>query len=298
MAHTWVTQAPLVVKTALNLFQRSIVLPALVYRDAEADFSGKTGTVVNIKRPALKATTTNVGMDASVRSVTGTSLTQTTFPLTIDEYPLNAVDLSDEELTFSVEDFSAEVLAPQIRGIVEYIEDALATHMVSATNAGQLTLAADGSDFLAKVTNARKLLNNANVPQEGRVLVMGADVEELALNLAILTEADKSGSTGALRDAIIGRLRGFNVVFSNALPADVAIAMHPTAFSLVTRAPSVPQGVPYGASLSGEGGFALRHIQDYDSVKLVNRSVVGTYMGIDSILDGGAMKRAVQLDIT
>lgn len=297
MAHTWVTQAPLVIKTALNLFQRSIVLPGLVYRDAEADFGGKTGTVVNIKRPALKATTTNVGLDASVRTVTATSLTQTTFPLTIDEYPLNAVDLSDEELTFSVEDFAADVLVPQVRGVVEYIEDALSTHMVSATNAGQLALAADGSDALAKITAARKFLNNGNVPQDGRVLVVGADVEELLLNLAILTEVDRSGSDGALRDATIGRLRGFDVVTTNALPVDVAIAMHPTAFALVSRAPAVPQGVPYGASLASES-FALRHIQDYDSVKLVNRSVVGTYMGIDSILDGGTMKRAIQLDIT
>lgn len=296
MAHTWITQAPLVVKTALEMFNRQNVLAGLVYRDAESDFSGKRGTVVNVKRPAEAVETVNVGMDASTRNVTASDLVETTFPLTITDYPTNAVDLSDEELTFTVENFASQVLAPQVKGVSNYIETKLANHMVTATNAGQLSLATDGSDALAKITAARKFLNNSDVPDDNRFLLVGADVEELLLNLAILTEADKSGSTGALREAIIGRLRGFNVVLVKNLPPDVAIAMHPTAFSLVTRAPAVPQGVPYGASVS-EDGISMRHIQDYDPSSLVNRSVVGTYVGVDSILDGGTMKRAIQLDI-
>ncbi len=296
MANTWITQAPLVVKTALESFTRLAVLPNLVYRDAEADFAGKTGLVVNVKRPTVDVPTNDFTMSAATRVITVQNVTETSFALTIDTNRGSAVDLSDEELTFTVEDFTRQVLLPQVRGLVKAVSADLSAHMVTATNAGQLTLAADGSDFLAKVTAARKFLNNNDVPDDGRVLLVGSDVEEMALNLAILTEADKSGSTGALRDATIGRLRGFNVVLSKDIPADVAIAMHRTAFSLVTRAPAVPDGVVYGASLA-QDGIAMRHIKDYDSAALVNRSIVNTYYGIDSILDGGTMKRAIQLDI-
>lgn len=297
MAHTWITQAPLVTKTALETFTHLAVLPQLVYRDAEADFAGKAGTVVNVKRPTPDVPTNDFTMSASTRVITAQNVTESSFALTIDTNRGSAVDLSDEELTFTVEDFTRQVLLPQVRGLVKAISADLATHMVTATNAGQLTLATDGSDFLAKVTAARKFLNNNDVPDDDRVLLVGADVEELALNLSILTEVDKSGSPEALRNATIGRLRGFNVVLSKDLPADVAIAMHRTAFSLVTRAPAVPDGVVYGASLASDS-IAMRHMKDYDSAALVNRSILNTYYGIDSILDGGTMKRAIQLDIT
>jgi hypothetical protein len=303
MTHHFEKNAPLIVKTALGLLQQENILASLVYKDFNTDFAGKQGSTVNVKRPAhLEAT--DIGFRNPNRQVTGSDLVESTFAVVLDEYPVQAVDLSDEEMTLDVEDFGAQVLAPQSSAMSEYLEARLAQRMQADTVTGAVGAKTDGSDLLAKITNIRRKLNDFNVPRTNRTLLVGSAVEEALLNLAILTEADKSGTTEALREAILGRLRGFTVVGSNSIDDDVAIAFHPTAFALVTRAPSVPDGVAFGAAASHDG-LAMRWIKDYDSSKLSDRSILSTFMGINSILDpvditvpGGAqsMQRAIRLN--
>src|SRR5690606_38215245 len=102
---------------------------------------------------------------------------------------------------------------------------------------------------LETITRARRLLNDANVPMDGRTILMGSGVEEAILNnIDILNKANESGTDSALRDATIGRLRGFNLVTSNAIDPDKAYAFHRTAFVLSLQAPMVPSGASWGAS--------------------------------------------------
>ncbi len=305
MAHTFEKNAPLITKAALGLLREEIVLPGLVYRDAESDFGGKQGDTVNVKRPSV-LTAVDFGFRNSARNVTGSELTESSFPVKLDKYPGSAVDLSDEELTLDVEDFGVQVLSPQVRAVADWIEAALASAMQTETVTGALPAESDGSDLLAVITSARTALNAASVPRANRILLVGSLVEEALLNLAILTEADKSGTTEALREAILGRLRGFTVVGHNGIDEDVAIAFHPTSFALVTRAPVVPDGASFGASQSF-AGISMRWIKDYDASKLSDRSVLGTFMGITAVKDPvditdpagtQSMQRAVRIDMT
>ncbi|MGI5245423.1 P22 phage major capsid protein family protein [Dactylosporangium sp. CA-139066] len=304
MAHDLKKNAPLIIKAALGLLEEELTLGQLVYRDFDSDFAGKQGDTVNVKRPA-RLTAEDIGFRSSNRQVTGQDLVESTFPVKLREYPVNAVDLSDEEMTLDVENFGSQVLQPQVEAIARYIEARLAFEMQANTVTGALGAKTDGSDLLAKITRARKLLNDRNVSRGGRILLVGSAVEEALLNLAILTEADKSGTTEALREAILGRLRGFTVVGSNQIDEDVAIAYHPTAFALITRAPVIPDGASFGAATS-YGGYAMRWIKDYDASRLSDRSVLGTFMGIEPIkdpvdladIDGAqSMQRAVRIDL-
>jgi hypothetical protein len=59
-------------------------------------------------------------------------------------------------------------------------------------------------------TSARKILNKNKAPTMPRNAVWDPDAEAKFLELDAFSDADKSGSTQALRDGAIGRLYGFN----------------------------------------------------------------------------------------
>lgn len=282
MAHTFIQDVPTVVKTALGLFEDQQSLAAMVYRDADADFAGKRGSTINVKRPSILEAY-DIGFRVADRQVVDQELEESEFPLSLDQYPISAVALTDEEMTLDVIDFGVQVLKPQVDAVTRYVNRALANEMVQSTTDAGTAIAASTSNILSKVTSAGTFLNSHDVPRDGRVLLVGSAVEEALVQLDKLTDVDTSGSSQTLREAIIGRLRGFTVVGTNHLPANKAIAFHRTAFVLAMRAPIVPASVTGGGLASK--GMALRWIKDYNSDNLSERSVVGTFMGTATILD-------------
>jgi hypothetical protein len=115
------------------------------------------------------------------------------------------------------------------------------------------------------------------------------DVEEAALQSPHLIKVDQAGNSDALRDAIIGRIAGFTVLGNvNSVPADFAVAFHPTAFALGNVAPVVPDGATAGATLVFDS-LAMRWIRDYDSDYLRDRSVYSAFAGAASVEDGRDM---------
>lgn len=79
-----------------------------------------------------------------------------------------------------------------------------------------------GDDAFDLVRDARKQLNKANVPSDGRILVCNAEFEGLLLGAdSKLTSASVVGDnpSAGLRNATIGNLLGASVITSNHLPA-------------------------------------------------------------------------------
>lgn len=277
-------KAERVVRTALALLEREIVLPSLVWRNAAGDFAGAKDDTISIRVPAYAVARTREMRSNSGYTVD--SLAESKVDLTLDTDVYKAIGITDEELTLDIESFSAQVMAPAIRSVAVGIEDALATEMADATYEVELDL--DTSDGYNTVIDARKALNDASVPQEGRFLAVGSSVEASILKSDHLSRWDGSGSDSALRDAVIGRIGGFLAVTAPGLDPDVAIAAHRTAFALSTQAPVVPDGVGWGASAS-YGGFALRTIRDYDFDNVRDRLLANVYVGVGTVEDTGTI---------
>jgi hypothetical protein len=173
------------------------------------------------------------------------------------------------------------------------------TVMETATFGSTINIA-DSSDALwTALVQARQALNDANVPRDGRILLVGSDVETEMLLDPKFNRVDSAGeglAVGALREATITRLAGFTIIGSNALDPETAIAYHPTAFAFVNVAPVVPEGVTYG-SRQAESGLAMRWIRDYDALYLRDRSVVSSFAGCTSVEDNGSTNvRAVKIN--
>lgn len=284
-------KAEKIISQGLGLLQRELVLPRLVARYGKADFAGAKDDTINIKIPSLLK-----GREYEWRTrnnpIEVDDLEEETIPVLLNKHPYSAVRITDEELTLDITSWGEQVARPQIRAVAEMLESYIAEVMEDANYRYTVPYTAgdpndaDDKSFYRSLTAARKRLNQDNVPAAGRVAVLGANVEEAALNSPHLIKADEAGTDSALREAVIGRVAGFTVIGNvNSVDPDFAVAMHPTAFALGNVAPEVPDGVSKGATMTFDS-LAMRWIRDYDSNFLRDRSVYSAFAGATSVEDG------------
>ena len=290
MANTFI-KAEKIAAAALGLLEREIILPALVWRNAGGSFVGAAGDTVSIRVPArttarsrvLRGTRPTTSEGAGI--ITMDELVETKIDVVLDEDIYSAVPITDEELTLDISDFGSQILAPQVRAVAEGLENKLADLMTGATYANTVS-GITSSNVFDKMVDARKLLNDNNIPMNDRIVVLSSDLEAIFLKDDHLNMADQAGDNTALRDASIGRIAGFGqVVVSNALPAGFGVAFHRTAFVLSMQAPVVPAGATFGSSRSYQG-LAMRWLRDYDFRNVQDRSLVDVYAGVNTVADG------------
>jgi hypothetical protein len=282
MANTFI-KATKVVRTALGVLERETILPNLVWRDAGGDFAGAYGDTISIRLPAYVTARTRTLRAGT--PITVDELTETKVDITLDTDIYKGVNISDENLTLDIVDFNDQVLGPILRAIIAGVEDELVDTITGATYA--LSENFSKTKPLESVLNARKKLNDCNVPASGRVLAVGSTVERYILEELADRQTGAASSESALNDATVAfNFGGFKVVQSNALPPDEAYAFHKTAFVLSSKAPAVPDGASWGASQSF-GGFALRVIKDYDPLYVRDRCIGSVWVGSSAVLDDG-----------
>lgn len=280
MPHSFYT-APDVVALGNALAAKDLVLAQTINRDYEANYGGGRGTTVNVRVPAaLKARTRAIG---ATTAITTDNLTETTFPVTLDEHVYSAVDLSEAELNFRLEEFGRQVLKPQTDAVVDWIEEAVAAEMLSLAETNSPALGGYVVADPAKTfVTIRKALRDNGLPLTGLRAAVGTKVfSELVLAKAF-SDSSESGQPSSIPNAEVRRVAGFDVMETNRIPEAQIVFYHRTAFTLAVRAPKVPDGVAFGASLASNG-FALTHLMDYDSSTLVDRSIVHTFSGVQYI---------------
>jgi len=315
-----------IVNAALGLLEQELILPGLCYRSSAFDFSGALGDVVMVKRPSRGVEANDFGL-RQTKAIEPGQVKESKMPVRLTQYPGNALHISDEQLDLDIASFGAQILAPQVRGMAEYVDDQVALAMIkhfktdAATNGvtvvdADLSVATDDTARARVLRNAlidaRTAMNKAAVPRVGRVIVTTPDITAILLKDPEFQGADWSGTTAALREATIGRLYGFDIVESNTLAAHdphAMFALTPTALVLATFAPKVPQGAVFGSGASANG-TALRWLMDYDADALTDRSILSTYMGITPVREddstntttgsdeAGSIKRAVCINVT
>lgn len=283
-------KADQIVEAAVLLLQREIVLPRLVWRQADANFRGALDDTITLRVPAV--------LDARERVMrSNTALTfdefaETAVPVKLDTHVYNGLKVRDEELTLDIANFARQVLAPQIRAVAEGMENVIAAALTAATSAYTDITFVEGTDDPYKVlVAARRELNIANVPASDRIFLAGANVEAAILGDDKLRSVAESGAgaTDALREGtMFTRLAGFTVVSSNAIDPDEAFAFHRTAIAFANVAPDLPDGAPSKARVALDG-LALRYLRDYapeNSTGPVDRTLVDSFVGAASVEEG------------
>jgi len=275
-------------KVAIGALVQDLVLPRLVNRDVEADFHGGTGTVVNVRIPPTVTgggarTYTQTLRDAATPIVLD-RITETTIPVTIGPMLYKGVPVTDEEFTFTLTDFTRQVIEPIVQPVGIGAEALLAAEINSFPASTTIVPAADGSDLHDAILEARMTLDKRYVPKQGRMLIVSPEIEMSLLSDPInrLVRYQDSGSTEVLREANIGRLYGMPVIGSTELTAKSFVIMTRDAFTFVMRAPAVPAGCTFGQSVSYQG-MAMRFIRDYDSAFMQDRAICSVFAGAETL---------------
>lgn len=305
-----ILHAEKVAAAALANIEVSAVLSAMVTRYPDAEFTGATGHVVNIRRPSMLngfEEDIDAGTPAGSRQIQTEGLNEHSVPVVLDTHVYSAVALSDAEMSLSVTDFSGQVVLPQTDAMVNRLERKLAAAFETLPLAETITIeTTDGAPTIGYTEAAQQIrfaiarlsaqLTRQNVPVAGRYLVLGAEIAGWLMNDPNLTRANEAGSGTALRESVIGRLHGFDLVQDHRVDSKTLYAFHPSVIQLVTRAPAVPQaGVAAGVS-SADGGYAVRWVRDYDSNTASERSFLSAYVGV-SVLQDATRKADGTVDV-
>ncbi|MEW6894467.1 P22 phage major capsid protein family protein [Trueperella pyogenes] len=287
-------------RSVLAALRYLTVLPRTVRMDFSSEFVAGRGQTVNVRGPisAGEAKTYTAENRTSRDAIEFNDLTQSWVPVKLDNQVYNAVRLPDDWATFTLKDLQSQVIRPQAESVVDALAKPLLAEMgkIKAEKTAAATVDQDTgeSDVLRSITRLRAVLNERKVPMVGRTLAIGSDWEEALQNTPMLNKVNESGDDGSmLREATLGRIKGFDVVFDASLPKNKAIAYHKDAFAFVTRPSRVPEGAAYGAVVS-EAGFSLRHIMHYNADQIEDQSVIDTFHGA-ATLDAN---RAVAAEIS
>jgi hypothetical protein len=279
-----------VIAQMLGVLERDTVLAQFTWRDLQASrFRGAKDDTVSLKVPAFTSARTRVMRSGT--PITIDSLTETKVDVTLDTHVYKAVAVSDEELTLDIDNFGEQVTAPVMGSVVRKVDDTIGATMADAADDAEVSVDLDPDDPYVGLVDARLALNNASVPASGRFLAVGSNVEGALLKSDRLAKFDQSGSSDALREAVIGRIAGFTAVTAIGLDPDLAIAAHMTAFPLALIAPVVPVGAAWGAQQTYRG-LQLRTLRDYlpdGDNGPADRLLADTFMGVGVTKDRGTM---------
>jgi P22 coat protein - gene protein 5 len=280
-----VIKAERVVATMLGLLERESVVSRLLWLNPGGDFRGAKNDTISIRVPAYAVSRTRDLRSGDPRVASSLTETKIDVSLTTDVYM--RVPITDEELTLDIESFDQQITQPVASAIVRGVEDAALSRLSTTTYQHNVNIDDFARPFDA-VVRARRHLNDSRVPQDGRVVVVGSEVEEILLTDDLFVRADQSGSTNALREAEIGRIAGMPVYTAPGLDPQEAYAFHRTAFALLTRAPMVPRGAPWGTTMAW-GGFSLRVVQAIDPEEVVDNFHADLWLGTGIVRDFGSL---------
>ncbi len=275
-------------QTGLEVLKRKLKLAGLfVHKFGEADFKGAEGDVINIKRPPILR-----ARDAGFRTrntLVVDKLAQSKIQVKLTKHPYSRVEITPEEATLDEVDYVRDVQAPQVGAISEDYDESIRDALRSADYVYEVDFVpGTGETYPAdprKVAlRARKHLNDALVPAEGRYWLVGSSVAEEVAGHPKLLAVDAAGIPEALREGVVGKLAGFIIIEIPSFGENESYFAHETAVALAAVAPRVPNGANGGGSAQGEG-LAVTQVWDYQSGSMADQSTVHAFTGASPVLD-------------
>ena len=275
MANTFITPTVIAARGIATLYN-TIVLAGLVWRDFDADFTGAQGDTVNVRKPAVLASSL---FDQTARTTTYQDATESSVALNLDKLRHVPFYVTDEQMTLEISDFQQQLLDPAMQTLAQDIDGDLAEGLVDAAEGGSgggtvnITddpATTDTANYVLR--KAREILQRKKMPVLNRYAVLSPEAETVTLGDVVFLTAQNAGTTDALREAIVGRAFGMDTYGSQAFgfgPGDMGqadgIAFHQSAMILATRPLDQPRGVPDGLiSRADLNGLSLRVIYSYD----------------------------------
>ncbi|MEV8353191.1 P22 phage major capsid protein family protein [Streptomyces niveus] len=273
-----------IARRALATLYETTHMAQLVHRDYEADFAGRVGDTITVRKPAVF--TANEFNRST--GIVPQNATESGFPVVLNHLPDVSFTVTTEQLNLEIQDFGEQLLDPAMEAMAQKIDrDILALRNDVTQTVGAVTENAAGENYnypggqypwsdSRVLIEAGALLDTRNVPASDRRVAVGPRTKARWMAEKIWRAANERGATTGLTEAQFGaRASGFDPYMTQNIagPAadpdtgepttEVNVAFHKTAFALVTRTLEVPPGAQ-DATIMNYKGFALRVVYDYD----------------------------------
>ena len=225
MANTFINPT-LVAQEVLVALEERLAASGLVYRGVERDFN----------TPRAKGDTINVKVPATFSSKNFTSatdaqnITESSVAVKLDTIADVSVAITSKEMSLSIDDLSSQVLRPAAYAIAEQVESNVLAALVAGASLSETKTA---TAVIGDIGALAKALDKKKVPKSERYLFFAPLHQYEYVVLDAIVHFDKSSNIGALREAEIGRVFGFDCYGSSLLPdTDAAAAGTATAYKI------------------------------------------------------------------
>jgi len=274
-----------------------MVLAALVSQDFNAEFNGKVGDTITIRKPASFVAAT---FDTTTRTTTWQDAIEDSMPLTLDTIKHVPFHVTDEQMTLEISDFQSQLLTPAMEALAQAVDGDLAEKLVDVAEGagGGGTATISGGDATNAFIDARTILSRNKMPVMDRYSVLSPEGWGATLKSARIIEVDKAGATDALRNSIIGRIVGFETYESQVFgygagdrgQAD-GVAFHKSAVIAAIRPLNKPRGVPAeNSAVENYKGLSLRVIYSYDEEAKQDQVVTDILYGLAAAYPEGVVQ--------
>ena len=224
-------------KKVLNFFRKASVVEAITNTDYAGEISAYGDSVKIIKEPVISVSDYTRNSDTTETRLTDQELTLVVdsakaFKFIVDDIETNMSHVNFKEVAsssaaYALKDaYDAAVIATMFSGVSSSSPD----HVLGADNAtdlgagvydgtGNIDLGISGeTDPLDLMARMARLLDEQNVPEEGRWFVGSPDFYEvLSQSGSKLLSVDFNAGQGSIRNGLVssGKLRGFDMYKSN-----------------------------------------------------------------------------------
>lgn len=193
-----------IARQALPRLIENLVFPNLIHRDYSADFVPGKGATIQVKKPViLQANEFDASQGTQAQDVKEQSV-----DVTLDKLADVSVEFGAIESATNVDDLNRLFVEPAAVALAEKINsDGLALYADIAQAVGT---PGTTPNSLAAFADAAKVLNESKVPTTERFGVWNPAANAAFQQLPALVNAEKSGTTEALRAGSIGRVFGID----------------------------------------------------------------------------------------
>ena len=199
-----------IARAALPILADNIVMPALVTREFDGEFSGKLGDTVQIRKPEIKEA------KEFISQIDPQAIDEKSVDIKLDKIADVSYEVTSKELTLNINNFNEQITTPAMKGLAEKInKDGLALYKDVPYYVGDA-----GTDpaKLTDIKNARVALNKMKVPVSDRYCVWDPEADgNLSILDPLLNSKATEQATAALQEGLIGRVGGFNHYMSQAV---------------------------------------------------------------------------------
>lgn len=200
-----------IARQALPRLIENLVFPNLVHQDYSDDFVKGKGATIQIKKPVIL---TASEFDSS-KGTQPQDTEEESVDVTLDKLATVDVEYSAIESATSVDDINRLFIEPAAVALAEKINrDGLEVYRDIPSIVGKAGTTVSTLNDLASV---RKVLNDQKVPLKGRKAVWDSAADANLITIPAIVNAEKSGTTEALREGSLGRVMSLDNYMSQAV---------------------------------------------------------------------------------